>query len=316
MRSFDRDLLADFERRLDPADPTGGKIPVKIIGYGEISTVFAFSLPGFEGLVFKRMPAFPDEAAVGRYRAAVDAYRGVLAEVGIHVVPTECVDLANPRGGCVVYLVQERVERERLGNVLLKSAGEAVFDEMLNTILDRLTALWRRNARLAGGEQVGLDAQISNWAFVPGPDGALQPLYFDIGTPLLRRGGREVLDTEVFLKSMPGFLAWVVRGAVVQEILDRYYDLGAVLTDLVANWHKEGCAERIPGAVDRVNGHFAERGDGLAVPALSAGAIAAYYKRDARIWTALLAFRRLDRWWKTRVRRAPYDFILPGKIRR
>jgi hypothetical protein len=33
----------------------------------------------------------------------------------------------------------------------------------------------------------------------------------------------------------------------------------------------------------------------------------------AALWQAL---RRLDRWWKLRVRRRPYPFLLPEKIER
>ena len=54
----------------------------------------------------------------------------------------------------------------------------------------------------------------------------------------------------------------------------------------------------------------------LDVPPLTRAEVASYYKRDAFIWRVFLAFRKLDRFVKTKVLRRRYRFILPGKINR
>lgn len=50
------DLLKEFETGLDPSHPESSKIPAKVLGYGEISTVFA--IKGEPKLACKRMPIF------------------------------------------------------------------------------------------------------------------------------------------------------------------------------------------------------------------------------------------------------------------
>ena len=39
-----------------------------------------------------------------------------------------------------------------------------------------------------------------------------------------------------------------------------------------------------------------------------------YYADDARMWGLLQVMRRADRYWQRKVRRRPYQFLLPGKI--
>ena len=48
----DMEVLRKFEERLNPAKPEN----IKILGYGEISTVF--ELPEYPGIAFKRIPMF------------------------------------------------------------------------------------------------------------------------------------------------------------------------------------------------------------------------------------------------------------------
>ncbi|NIV32564.1 MAG: hypothetical protein GWN58_24920, partial [Anaerolineae bacterium] len=52
------DQLREFERGLDPQAPEDSQIPATVLGYGEISTVFAVNAECLEGLAFKRMPLF------------------------------------------------------------------------------------------------------------------------------------------------------------------------------------------------------------------------------------------------------------------
>jgi hypothetical protein len=43
---IDAGLLEGFEAGLDPQNPDLSKIPAKIIGYGEMSTIFVINHPG------------------------------------------------------------------------------------------------------------------------------------------------------------------------------------------------------------------------------------------------------------------------------
>jgi hypothetical protein len=113
-----------------------------------------------------------------------------------------------------------------------------------------------------------------------------------------------------FLASAPGFLRWLLRLAFLDEVMSRYYQRRRVLLDLVANLHKEGRADLVPVALESVGARLGgER-------SITAEEVRRYYAADRTIWTVFLAFRRLDRWVKTRVAGRRYEFVLPGRIRR
>jgi hypothetical protein len=80
--------LQEFERGLDPQHPQRGKIPARVLGYGEISTVFEIQTEALRGLAFKRLPLFSDEREVERYRIAFEEYNRLLEqEIGIRLPP-------------------------------------------------------------------------------------------------------------------------------------------------------------------------------------------------------------------------------------
>ncbi|MEJ2068666.1 MAG: hypothetical protein P8Y09_12145, partial [Deltaproteobacteria bacterium] len=55
---IDKDLLLRFERGLDPRNPEMNEVPTKVLGYGEMSTVFSIEEKGHEDFAYKRMPIF------------------------------------------------------------------------------------------------------------------------------------------------------------------------------------------------------------------------------------------------------------------
>jgi hypothetical protein len=160
--------------------------------------------------------------------------------------------------------------------------------------------------RIAGciGPQLGLDAQLSNWAW---SDDGLR--FLDISTPFLRdERGRESFDVELHLASVPWLLRGAVRRFALGAILDKYYDVRGALLDLAGNLHKERLARLVPA--------FLETANRVVEPAITAGEAARYYRDDARMWELLQRLRRADRWWQRTVRRRPYPFLLPGRIAR
>ena len=81
---LDLDLLQEFEHGLDPAHPERSRIPAEILGYGEISTVFAIHAAGLAGLAFKRLPLFRSRDEADRYGAVLAEYVRILtAEIGL-----------------------------------------------------------------------------------------------------------------------------------------------------------------------------------------------------------------------------------------
>ncbi|MCP4357102.1 MAG: hypothetical protein GY796_03675, partial [Chloroflexi bacterium] len=93
---IDGRLLQTFERNLDPQNPERNKVPSRVLGYGEISTVFEILQEPFLGLALKRMSIFETAAELTEYLAVYDQYHTLLEEeVGIHLPVQGYVALEN-----------------------------------------------------------------------------------------------------------------------------------------------------------------------------------------------------------------------------
>ncbi|HMA86766.1 MAG TPA: DUF6206 family protein [Desulfosalsimonadaceae bacterium] len=316
MIPIDARLLTDFENGLNPAVPEKSRMPPTILGYGEISSTFM--IPQMPGVALKRMPPFDSAASVASHKSIVDRYCRALAEkCQIRVPGYDFFDLINQSNEHILYIAQEQLPEAGMGHFLLRRLETDGLTAMLESVLGKLVNIWRWNDNPERNLTLGLDAQISNWHFdFVEQIGLSDPVYFDVTTPLMRIGGREQLDPEIFLKSCPGFLVWLVRWQFLDEVLDRYYDLRQVVIDLVANFNKEGAAQRIPEALSIVNRYLSTYAQDLAVDPITESEVQTYYKNDAFIWGLFLTLRRLDRFVTTKVRRKRYNFILPGKIQR
>ena len=312
--TVDMERLEAFEAGLDLVQPERSALPPQILGYGEISAVLAV---GDDGLAYKRMPMFLSEAEIDAYRRAFDRYVEQLTAAGVTVAPSRLVTLQQRRGAYhVLYLVQRRLPTNAIGNQLVRTADSAGAKELLAAVLGELVKMQRFNVTHAGVWALGIDGQISNWAVMPQTANAEVALtYFDITTPLIRQAGVELLNAELFLRSAPSFLRWVLRRFFLQDVLDRYYDLRRVVIDLIANLYKEGRADLIDAWLEHANTLLCEQLPDAAIPPLQRREIDAYYREDAFIWRFYLAARRIDRKLHRWTGRA-YPFLLPGRIRR
>ena len=124
------------------------------------------------------------------------------------------------------------------------------------------------------------------------------------------------MDPELFLRSAPSFLTWVLRILYLDEVMDRYYDFRKVVIDLLANCCKEQKPELIPDLVVLANNFFASKAASLKLEPIQEKEVYAYYKEDAMIWRLYLSMRRFDRWLHRYILRQPYPFFLPGKTAR
>lgn len=321
MPEIDVELLSRFERDLDPRHPEGGPIPARVLGYGEISTVFEIDAPGAEGWAIKRMPMFRDEREAGAYAELHRRYVSVLTqEAGLHVPASQVVRLRDRRKGYVsLYIVQEKLPPDLIGHRLMKRLPQKEVLALVRGVLEELHKVFQYNRQHRGVCEVGLDGQVSNWCVGTSHTGEsrltlpLDLIYLDTSTPLMRIDGREQLNPELLLRGAPSFLLWLVRRAFLPEVMTRYYDYRRVATDLVANFHKEGRSELVPASVETVNDFFAEKGE--AFEPLAVEEIADYYRFDALIWRVYLALRKLDR-VLARAGGREYPYTLPEKIRR
>ncbi|MCA9970063.1 MAG: hypothetical protein KC425_07605 [Anaerolineales bacterium] len=317
--ALDPAFLAEFEAGLNPLDPPGSAIPAQVLGYGEISTVLAIPDAPQPGLAFKRMPMFDSAAEAAAYEALyadwVDVVQG---QIGVNVLPGRLYRLAGQNGRVVIYLVQPLLPPASIGHKALAHLPTAEVTRLLRAILAQFRQVFAFNAANAGVLEVGFDGQLSNWA-IANFDAASSALpesialrYLDTTSPLLRRGGQEQLDAELFLRSAPSFLVWIIRRLFLEDVVTRYYDLRKVTIDLLANLYKEQRPDLVPLLTSVANEALA---GAPGFRPIRAADVRAYYREDAFIWRFYLAARRIDRRLH-RLRARPYPYILPGRIQR
>jgi len=318
---IDKALLAEFERTIDTARPERSKIPIKVLGYGEISLVFEI-IGDKHPLAYKRLPIFDDEAQVTRHVNAYKEYTRLLREdVGIVVPWSDAAWFPSTEGRIVVlYCAQAKLDPNSIGNRVIHAVDEPNLKVLVASVMRELKKIWAFNKRQSK-IQVGIDGQVSNWA-VPGFDPAspvvdpAKPLsYIDTSTPMYRVDGAEAMDAVLFLKSAPGFLRGTLMG-MLHEVVDRYYDWRLVANDFIANFYKEQLPGSVPAVVASVNEFFGTEASEFGIKPFTVDEIKKYYKRDKQIWVLFQNMRRFDRFVKTKLLRRPYDFYLPGKIKR
>lgn len=286
--------LAELHAAVEAALERGDEGTLTVVGWGEIS--LGVGWPGeAPRIVAKRLPRFPDRAAFDRYRDLIDRYAETLRGGGIDVVATELVGVDEPAGSVVGYGVQAILPAEALGPSVLAAADPAEG----HPLVDAICTLVAANV----SDTVGIDAQLSNWAWI---DGAAR--YFDVTTPLLNdAAGRAQLDAELLLAAYPAVSRPALRRFVVPTVIARYHDRRSVLRDVAANLIKERLEQWIDPFV-AASAPFLEE-------PLDRDEIRRDYRSDARMWEAVQRVRRLDRAWY-RLRGRTYPFLIPGQIER
>jgi len=323
MEQVDLQLLGQFEKGLNPRFPERNKIPTRVLGYGEISTVLEIGTGAQRNLAYKRMPLFQTVPEAEAYESLYREYIAALKDrVGLQVASGDVVHLVDEeRDRVIVYIVQPRFPSEAIGHrAMLRSSPEQVTQLVL-AVLRETAKAFDFNRSNAGELAVGLDGQISNWAIAnlnpqnQERDEEIELVYLDTSTPMMRINGVEQLDPELFLRSAPSFLVWILRMLFLQDVMTRYYDMRKVTIDLIANFFKEQRPDLVPGLVEAVNAsHSAEaKEDGFSPITLDE--VNAYYREDKWIWRLYLAFRKIDRALHGLLGKH-YPYILPEQIKR
>jgi hypothetical protein len=315
-------VLQEFELGLDPLDPASSRIPCRVLGYGEISTVFEIKVEGLHDLAFKRMCCFETMDELKPYLDTYLLYNQVLEnQVGLHLPPYGYAVFVNERGRPICYIIQKRLLPASIGNNALQLLPSQEILSLFKLALLELHKVWVFN-RSHTRCQVGIDGQISNWS-IQGFDPHhpfLSPnvdlIYIDTSTPFVRLNGVEQLDTELFLRSAPPYLTWILRLLFLQDVLNRYYNPRKVTIDLIANFYKERRPELIPELVAVANDYFKEDGIDLDAAEINEKQVRDYYRQDQVIWRLYLGMRRFDRFVRKKMLRLEYPYILPGQIKR
>ena len=304
----DETILYEFEKNLNPQNLKDSPIPATLIGFGEISAIFEIS--DNPRVVFKRMPLFQDHASAIAYTNIYYEYCHLLTEAGLRLPPHQTAIIEVPDRPVNLYIAQEKLPVDRFAHQLIHELEPAESRWLIESIVSEISKIWRYNRDQHAALEMALDGQLSNWVWLKEHDRSVI-YYIDTSTPLFRKEDVEQLDGELFLKSSPVFLRWILRRFFLADVINRYYDQRQVFIDLAANLYKEQRPDLISLAVELINHQLTSS----QVP-LTIDEVKKYYREDKLIWSLFLSFRRIDRWLTTKILRRRYEFILPGKIRR
>ncbi len=302
---IDQDLIGAFETGLDPQNLEQSSVPARVLGYGEISIIL--QIGDVPDVAYKRMPLFSNRQSAESYADQFREYCRHLSDAGLILPRHETMIVDVPNRPVVLYIAQERFPAECFAHRLIHTLERGKAAMLLEGIMSEIEKVWQFNARSGPALQLAIDAQVSNWVCLK--DG--QILYIDTSTPLYRKNGAEQMDPELFLKSAPAFLRWLIRWLFLKEVMNRYYDPRLVYTDLAGNLYKEKASELIPKALRCINRSLPQGENHL-----DQKEVEKYYREDKRIWTIFLTFRRIDRWLTSKIFRKRYEFLLPGRIER
>lgn len=286
-----RRLDADVEAALEDGDESR----LRVLGAGEISLVLGWPAAD-PAYACRRLPLFPSRARFDSYGEVLADYVEALRGRGIDVVETELIGVEREDGTVAGYAAQPVLAAETLAPAVLARADPAAGHPMVEAIVDAAFG--------AIGPRLGIDAQLSNWTW---EEGRLR--YLDVTTPMIwAADGSPRLDLDLLVRPLPAIARATVRRFLAPRILDGYRRRRGVASDLLGNLLKERLDAWIPAFLGSVN-------RGLDSP-IDEPEVRSYYRSDARLWGWLLWIRRLDRAWQRRVRRRPYEYLLPPDVER
>ncbi len=318
---IDIEVLKKLERSIDTFDPEKGEVPIKILGYGEISLVFEI-VGDPEQIAYKRIPIFENEKQVNRHIWAYNEYNRILnQEAGLNLPKYDVAWFKDNEDKIQFYCIQEKISSESVGNRVIHDLRAEDIETLILLVMREMKKVWvySKNHETI---DLGLDGQISNFAVIgydpnnPMIEKDTKLVYFDTSTPMFRKNGIEAMDAELFLESTPSFLRFLVKAAFLDEVIDRYYDWRLVTIDLIANFFKEQRPELILGIIRQINKFFKEEASEFNIEPITFEEVQKYYKNDKMIWVIFQNARKIDRFIKTKLLKKKYDFYLPGKIKR
>ena len=325
LRYLDSDVLLFKRFNRDLRELFRGEVSVGVLGVGEISSVLALTSDGgqrmgpISTLAYKKMPPFPDRESVESYRELFNRYHQVLREIGVNPPRHGIRQMFREDGTVTVFITQSRLPTESIGSNVIKVVTPEECVRLFRMVLEETLKVAEHN-HIHPDLQVGIDIQISNWGVEgfdpaePRVNGDENLLFIDTSTPMIREDGVELLDAELFMKSVPPFLRPVVRALFLQDVLDRYYDIREIIRDLIANFIKEGRSDVVPALVEEANLFFTERMAEYDFKPLTLRDIKRYYRHDRLIWIVFQTARRIDRFIQTRLLGRKYPYRLPDKI--
>lgn len=281
--------LETLETAVADAIRTGDASRLHLLGHGEVSLALGWPA-GDPQFACKRLPPFDSPDAYARYASVVENYVDELRRRGLNVVDTELKSLQRPDGRIVGFHIQRALPPDTIGTEVLRRSAPSADHPLIAAVIDAVVN--------GTGGHTGIDAQFSNWSWRDG-----QAWLFDLTTPfVLDERDQPAFDMMPFLAPLPAVIRPIVRREMI-KLLPRFLTPRGTLLDLAANAIKAGLDGWVPPLLERIN----ERVD----PPVTYGEATRVYKSDKTTFKLILRLERANRFWQQRIRRRPYEFLLP-----
>jgi len=290
---LDFEEAAEVERAVGAALASGSADTLRVLGYGEFTVVVGW--PADEPtLAVKRLPPDPDRSRLERYANDIERYCDELRALGVDVAPHWASIVPATDGGWALHIAQPFYPTGTLATDVLRSTAPVAGHPTVSAVVAHLAR---------AHDELGLDAQFSNWVIVD--DGVV---LIDTTTPMIRDDGRDILDVDLMLLPFPAVVRPALRRFVAPDVLARFHEPRMIAIDTAAQLHKEQLGAWIPIVIDEANRRLDQP--------ITQEEVDAYYREDARLWSLIQRAKQANRWWTRRVRRRSYPFLLPGPINR
>jgi len=301
---------------------------VNILGVGEITTTIEVLGGRDRGLydaesgrrfhyAVKKLPAFPSIDSAKRYGKLFDEYQRILRDdIGLKLPPWGWWAKETGAGRTVVYSYQERLPQHSNAALAVKRLNRDSCVKLFLLILAEIKKVCDFS-RSSDGIQIGFDGRLPNW-LIDGYDparpvirGDEKLLYIDTSTPMIRKGGPDLLDMSIFLKTVPALIRPIVRLTLMKEVLDRYYRPRDVVTDLIASFYLYERPDMAPALVEEANAFFKEEMSEYELKPFTEEEMQKYHRNDTMIWVFFRTVKRFDRFIQEKILRRPYEQRLP-----
>ena len=162
---IDVEILRNLENSIDTYNPEKGEVPIKILGYGEISLVFEI-VGDPEQIAYKRIPIFDNEEQVERHIWAYNEYNRILSkDVGLNIPEYDVVWFKDEKEKIKFYCVQKKVMSESVGNRVIHEVSEDDVYTLVLIAMREMKKVWKYSSN-HDIIDLGLDGQISNFAVI------------------------------------------------------------------------------------------------------------------------------------------------------
>lgn len=283
--------LRALEDEVSAALATGDPSRLRLLGHGEISLVLGWP-PDDPRVACKRLPPFSDAAAFRRYAAVVRRYIDELRAGGVRVVETDLRYLVRADGRVVGFHVQPVLPAQAIGLAVLRNGDASRGHPIVPAVTEAVVGVTH--------PRLGVDAQLSNWAWLDG-----EPWQLDLTTPfLLDERRRPAFDLAPFLALLPAPVRPLVQREM-RTLIRRWTTARGALLDMTSSLLKEGLDAWVHPVLAEVNARVA--------PPISRDEAARVYASDRRLWPLLFRLERANRWWQRNVRRRPFEFLVPER---